>query len=371
MKFLTLEKETFGMDISDQSLKIIKLKKKGKFFSLASFNEIEIKPGIIAKGVIQDEDSLVKIIKAACQNVQGEKLKTNYVIASLPEEKSFSQVIQMPKMKNEELKSAVIFEAENYIPLPISEVYLDFQAIEPVYNHLNHLDVLIVAMPKKIVNSYVACLKKAGLIPLALEIESEAIARALVKNEISMSPVILIDFGKNSTDFIIFAGRSIQFTTSIPVSSSQLTSAIAKSFDVDIKKADKIKTKFDLISSSKDARSEKTYEAISPILEELVEHIKKYLNFYQDHTSHEHLSSNQKVQKIFICGGGAELKGLPEFLSEKLKTPVEVGDFWVNFSIKKSDSAFHQKSLSFITALGLALRGIHTADNRASSQPYN
>jgi len=93
------------------------------------------------------------------------------------------QVIQMPKMDEEELRLAVPLEAENHIPMPISEVYLDFQVIPPIKDYFNHIEVLIVAMPKKIVDSYVSCFKKAGLIPLILEAESEAIARALVKKE--------------------------------------------------------------------------------------------------------------------------------------------------------------------------------------------
>ena len=205
MKFLSLEKEAFGLDISDLSLKIIKLKKKKHSFSVASFNQIPIAPGIIERGVIKNEDALVKIIQAACKKVKGKKLTTKYVVASLPEERSFLQVIQMPIMKEEELILAVPFEAENYIPLPMSEVYLDFKVIQPIENHLNHLDVLLVAMPKKIVNAYAVCLKKAGLVPLVFEIESEAITRALIKDEISNAPVALIDLGTNGTDFIIFA----------------------------------------------------------------------------------------------------------------------------------------------------------------------
>ncbi len=358
MKFLTLEKEAFGLDISDLSLKIIKLKKRGELFSLVSSYEMEIKAGIIEKGVVQDEDALAKIIKVACKEVVGEKLNTKYVIASLPEEKSFLQVIQMPKMDETELKSAILFEAENYIPLPMSEVYLDFQTIRPIKDHLNHLDVLIVAMPKKIVNSYVASIKKAGLIPIALEVESEAIVRALVKNETSNSPMVLIDFGRNSTDFIIFAGRSIQFTCSIPVSSEQLTVAISTSLEIDLKKAERLKIKYTLSDINNNARSKKILEAMNPILNDLVAQIKKYLNFYQDHTSHEHISSDERIQKILMCGGGANLAGLPKLLSEKLGIPVELSDFWINFSPTRKNKHMYQNYLSFATALGLALRGI-------------
>lgn len=358
MEFLTLEKEAFGLDISDLSLKIVKLTNKKGFFRLASFGKMDIDPGIIEKGVIQDEDALAKIIKVACRKVKGKRLNTRYVVASLPEEKSFLQVIQMPRMEEKELESAIRFEAENYIPLPIGEVYLDFHAIAPIKDHLNHLDVLIAALPKKIINSYVSCFKKAGLIPIALEVESQAIARALIKNEITDYPLALIDFGKSSTDFIVFAGRSIQFTYSIPTSSEQLTAAISKALDVNFEKAEKIKMGYDLINPKADARSNKITQAVTPILADLATQIKKYINFYQDHAAHEHLAYDKKIEKIILCGGGANLKGLPEFFSENLSIPVELGDFWVNFSSKKINHAINSDPLSFVTALGLALREI-------------
>ena len=182
--FLTLKPEAFGLDISDLSLKIVKLKKKKNLLSLASFGEMEITPGIIEGGEVKKEEELAKVIKEAISKVKGEKIKTKYVVCSLPEEKAFLQIIQMPLMKEEELKKAIYFEVENYIPLPIGQVYLDYQIVKPVLNHLDHFDVLIVALPKKIVDSYLSSLKKANLWPVVLEIESQAIARALIKNEV-------------------------------------------------------------------------------------------------------------------------------------------------------------------------------------------
>ena len=189
-EFLTLKPGSFGLDISDLSLKIIKLKRKGKFFDLASFGEEEIKPGIIKEGEIKNEEKLAEIIKGAIKKVKGEKIRTKYVIVSLPEEKAFLQVIQMPRMSEEDLKSAVVYEAENYIPLPIEQVYLDSQIVPPVYDHLDHFDVLIAALPKKTVDPYLSSLKSAGLKPKALEIESLAVARALIKSEVTSFPVL-------------------------------------------------------------------------------------------------------------------------------------------------------------------------------------
>lgn len=361
LEFLSLKQQAFGLDISDLSLKIVKLKRRGQFFDLASFGEAQIKPGIVKKGEIRDQDKLAEIIKKTMREVKGEKLGTRNAIVSLSEEKAFLQVIQMPWLSEEDLKSAVIFEAENHIPLPIEEVYLDYQVVPPLYNHLDHLDVLIAAFPQKIVDSYLTCLKKANIKPIVLEVESLAISRALIKDETTTQPVLLIDFGANRSVFIIFSGHSVRFTFSIPVSPQSFTEALSQAMKIDLIKAEKLKIKYGL-----EGRSTKTgqevFESLIPALTDLIEQIKKYLDYYQTHVSHEHLPPNGKgIERILICGDGARLKGLADFLSSQLKIPVEIGNPWVNLiseSKKEALGLSFEKSLSCATAIGLALRGI-------------
>ena len=359
-KILSLENEVFGLDINDLSVKVAKLKKKHKGFVLVSSNEVRVSPGVMDNGIIKKEANLIKNIKDAYETAKGEKIKTKYVVVALPEEKSFLQVIQMPKMTDEELKLAVPFEAENYIPMPSEDVYLDFQVIPQVKDYLNYYEVLIVATPKKIVDSYISCIKKAGLIPVALETESGAISRALVKQEANSSLLILIDFGENHTNLVIYSGRSIRFTCSIPISSQMLTEAIAESLKVGFHEADKLKIEYGLLGKKHDAsslaRAEKVSQIITPILEDLMDQIKKYINFYRGHSSYEYLIPGGKQEKILLCGGGAELKGLIEFMSKKMEIPVELGDPMVNFSQKKQDCIIKKDLVSFATAIGLALR---------------
>ncbi|PIP24173.1 MAG: hypothetical protein COS25_02400 [Candidatus Nealsonbacteria bacterium CG02_land_8_20_14_3_00_37_10] len=361
LEFLSLKQQAFGLDISDLSLKIVKFKKKGQFFDLASFGEAQIEPGIVKKGEIRDQDKLAEIIKKTMREVKGEKLGTRNAIVSLSEEKAFLQVIQMPRLLEEDLKSAVIFEAENHIPLPIEEVYLDYQVVPPLYNHLDHLDVLIAAFPQKIVDSYLTCLKKANIKPIVLEVESLAISRALIKDETTTQPVLLIDFGANRSVFIIFSGHSVRFTFSIPVSPQSFTEALSQAMKIDLIKAEKLKIKYGLEGKSTKTGQE-VFESLIPALTDLIEQIKKYLDYYQTHVSHEHLPPNGKgIERILICGNGARLKGLADFLSSQLKIPVEIGNPWVNLiseSKKEALGLSFEKSLSYATAIGLALRGI-------------
>jgi type IV pilus assembly protein PilM len=320
MKFLDLKYDAFGIDINDSSVKIIKLEKTQGKFSMASFGRQDLNSGIVESGVINNEKELSKSIRVACNNVKGKKLKTKYAVISLPEEESFLQVIQMPKMSRGELKSAVLFEAENYIPLPIDQVYLDFQIITPLKDGLDHLDVLVAATPKKVVDSYVLCAQSAGLTPICAEVESLAIARALVKNETSENPIVLIDIGKNNIGFMVFSGCSMRFTYSIPISPEKFTK--------------------------------------QAVLKELSEQIKKYINFYQEHASHEHIPSNGEIKSILLTGGGSNYKNLTNFITKETGIQTEIGNVLVNLPTLKNVNP-EINLPSFACAIGLALGGIN------------
>lgn len=373
--FLSLKKDPFALDISELSFKIIKLKKDRKKIRLASFGEFVIPSGIIEDGEIKNEDSLSNIIRGSIKKTKGEKIKTKYVAVSLPEQKSFLQVIKLPKMTKQELNKAVKFEAENYIPLPLDEVYLDFQIIKSLKKDASHYNILIAALPKKIIDSYVSSIKKAGLIPVTLEIESQAISRALIKGKISQEPVLLIDLGATRTSVIIFSGSTVCFTTSIPISSQDFTKIIAKKLKVDLEKAEKLKRNFGLevcqkITLRKKVKSikfEKEFvedkrilESLAPLIINLTKEIKKYLNYCETHNIYNF--NNNHIKNIILCGGGANLKGLDKVLSLELGIPTVVGNPWANVfaeDYKEMKNLSYEKSLSYTTAIGLALRNIN------------
>lgn len=366
-KFLDLKTEMFAVDISDCAIKVLKLKKKHNFFKVEFLNEIEIQPGVVDGGVIKNEEVLTGLIKKSLTTLPGKKIRLKDVIISLPEEKSFLEVIQMPQMSREELKTAVLYQAENYIPLPIDQVYLDFKIIDTNLQNNDHLDVLLIAMPKIIIDSYLLCFKKADLNPVVLEVESQAIVRALVKNESSTTPLILVNYGKKNSNIIIFSGKSIKFTSSVTASSNQITEAIAKALNISEEQAEKIKLNYSLLKKDENEESKKIYNIIYPVLTELVVQIKKYLTFYNDHNFHEHnndLVDNKSNGKIILSGGGSNLKGLAEFISKEILIKTEIGDVFSNLNLKENNffPISKEKKSSFCTVIGLAIRGAEKYD---------
>jgi len=361
LDIFNLKERAFGLDISDKSVKIINLKQKKDCLLLGSYGEKAIPLGVVDAGIIKNEEALTRSIKEVCKNIKGDKLNARMVVASLPEEKSFLQVIQMPKINDDDLPKAVRYEAVNYIPMPIDEMCLDFNVVKPLFNHLNHIDILLVAFPKDIVQSYVGAIRGAGLIPVALEVESQAITRAITQNDLAAMPVLIIELGATRTSFIIHSGYSVRFTSSISLSAGRFTEIIANSINVDLESAEKLKTEYGLMNHS-NKYGKLIFESLTPQLHELVDQIKSHIRYYQSHSDHEHLLTNgQGISKIVLCGGGANLLGLVEYLNRELLIPVEIGNPWVNI-LKDNPinipELSYKESIGYVTALGLALRGI-------------
>jgi len=351
----TQKYNAFGLDISDLSLKIAKLERKGGL-KLVSFGGVDIPPKMIEGGEVKDEKTLSEIIKKCLAGVKGKKIKTKNVILSLPEEKSFLDILQIPSVKKEDLEGTVRFEAGNHIPIALEETYFDFEEILSDSKDKKYIEVLVAAVPKNIVDSYSNSLRMANLKPLVLEVESLAITRALIEKGISSLPLLIIDFGQTRTSFIIFAGKNLRFTSTIPISSQSLTESIARSLKIDLKEAERLKLKYGLEDKKE------LFEAMVPPLTDLIEQIRTHLDYYHSHIPQDRINADGKeLEKILLCGGGANLKGFVEFLTSQLRIPVQFGNPWVNIlrkPLKEIPELPFEQSLAYTTALGLALRGI-------------
>ncbi len=346
----------FGLDLSDLSIKLALLKKSSGKISLASFGREEIEEGIIESGAIKKEQELILLIKEAVAKARGERIKTKYCVVSLPETESYIRVIQLPKIKKEEISEAIKWELEANIPVAISDVYYDWQLVGGQNNLSSYYEILIGALPKALVDPYLLVIKKAGLCPLAFEIESIATARSLVKEGINES-IMIVDMGAKRTSVIVYAGGAVCLTTSLAISNNLLIDDIAKALKITFAKAKTAKFKIGLDPAKEKG---KVAQAMEPRLMELASEINKYLDYCQTTQLAKGMSGLQ-ISKILLCGGGANLKGLAAFLSSQIKIKIEIGNPWINIFGDAPDKVPElpfDESLSYATALGLALRGV-------------
>lgn len=348
-------KPAFGLDIGDLSLKIVQFRKAGMNFILSGFLKEEMPEGLIHRGEVQDEEKLVRVIRQSLSKVKGGLLQSNQVICNLPEEKVFLRIIQLPRMKKEELQEAVKWEAEAHIPLGLNEAYLSWQIIKPIFNHLDHIDVLVAAAPRRLIESYVSFLKKSGLRPAVLEPESTAMVRSLFKSD-DLRPTVIVDLGMTGANFVIFSASAIRFTSRISaVSGQSFVQAIAERLKVSQAKANQLKVRAGL---DKTKEKGEVYQAILPLINDLARQIKEYISFYHNHATHIH-GPDGAVGKVLLCGGDSLLINLMPCLQEQLKLPIEMANPFINIPHCSGINLTERESLSSAVAIGLALRGFY------------
>ena len=346
--FVSKSQPAFGLDVSSGSIKIMEFAKTRSGLGVKAYGSAPLPKGVIIGDAITDHATFQHMVTGLLQKPQFGKVGTRHVVTNLPETKSFVRVIQIPKMSEAEAEGAVPFEAENFIPLPIDQVYLDWQKVSDAGDKMN---ILIIASPKEFVDLHLSALEKCGLVPVALEVESQSCQRCLVAPD-SQETSLIVDMSEMRSSLIMVETGALQFTSTIPIAGSSLTEALARALGVSTAKAELIKQKVGLDNTAEYPNVRTT---LMPVLNNFVEEIKNILRFHNEH-------STSTVAKIILTGGTSMLKGLPDYLQASLADvpglKVELGNPWLNVPGSKTGALDPGLSQSYSTAIGLALRGI-------------
>lgn len=346
MSFLNTTEVAFGLDISDRNLRMIQLEKSAKKIKVQLYNEIKLPPDCIINGEIKQPkvflDSLNKMIKTRI----GHGKLSDEVISVLPEEKTFFKILNMPLISEDEIMGKIKELLPQDIPVDFNDVYLDHQIIE---KNDNGLMILVGVAPKNIIESYVDILARANLIPTVLEIESAPISRILLEKSSEQKPQIIIDIGAHRTGLFLY-DKTIKFTVSLPISGNNITQHIVDTLEIKWDEAERAKI---LCGLDKTKCHGALLEIFSDVISELNDKITKAINFYS-----YNFPDTKNIERILLCGGGANFIDIASVLQAKLKIPVVISNPW-ELIVNPDQSFFNnERSQSFITALGLGLRGL-------------
>lgn len=300
MNFFRLCPPAFGLNITDTEFQAIQLKKIKTGFALSGFFSQNIEKGIIKDGEILQQDIFCQEIKKITKK---SAITASNVIFSIPEFKTFLKIIDIPiNLSQKETAEAVKWETEAGIPVPIEEVYIDWKEI-PEYSNNEIKKVFLASAPKNLIDSYAETLRNAGFNPIAAEMESIALARVSIKEQISGEKAFLIiNTNKTGSIFVIVYKNAVQF------------SSINIRIDLDF------------------------------ILDEAA----RALEFAK-----EHIIKSENID-VIISGGKDNPQNFPRIISEKLKTPILEIDPWIK--IKKSKNQEKLSLTNSLITLGLAER---------------
>jgi len=355
-KIFSNSSSIFGLDLSDLSVKLIKFEKDGAEEKIVSYGSVALPVGAVSDGEIKKKDQVAGAIKKLVEISGPKKIKTKKVICSLPETKAFLRIITIPKMNDSEISEAVKWEMEANIPLPLEQVYYDWQMVtEALTAEKNKINLLVVAVSRATVDDAIEVVELAGLEVVGLEIESIAQTRSLLSPGDYNKTVLIVDIGDRRTSFSIAKEGVPCFTSSVPLCGQSLSDVISRGMSVSFEEAEKIKFNHGIGCDSKD---DALFKLVQPILENFSQEIERSINFYLSG-----LGYSKNIDKIIICGGGANTKGIVPYLSKKLGREIELGSPWSNVNLgKKLPIIEKNQSLQYSTAIGLALKGLQYED---------
>lgn len=303
---LGLKKPIFGLDIGYQTLKVMQLTSDRPGARVSGAAEIAIDPKTLTKEGIKDKNKVAEAIHRAMQNAKPHPITAKMVSSALPESLVFTKSIDLPKMSEEEINKNIPFQAGEFFPIPPSEMYMDWQIVGDLPGK-NQVDVLVVAAPKVIVNSFAEVIKLAGLELSSLETKPVADVRALVLPS-DPGPYLIIDIGAKTSSILCFDQQTIKMTSTVSAGGDDFT------------------TNF------------------QPNIDNLASEVVHLVKYYQNRIGQATI-----FRKIILAGGGANVPHAAEALEKATRVKTEIG--WPVIKTK----TYNPK---FATVIGLAIKRI-------------
>lgn len=376
--------EAVGLEIGTNALKVVDIK-AGSPPSLNAVAMRPMPPGLIQEDQVVDPQGLADEIKALFEDAG---ITKKFVVTAVGNRQAITRNIHVPKMTRAELDEAIKWEAERYIPFPIDEVVLDFYVLDALdeVEEGGQLEVVIAAARIDLVTQQVDYLKLAGLEPVVIDIKPFSLLRSLRGsllgehlNKTTLTGTsyteageigVVLEIAASNTTITLVRGERVLMNRNIGVSGDDFTAAIQRSFGLDFDTAEEVKLDYGTATIPTedeeellnfDAKREqfspsRVYEALRPVLVDLTTEIRRSLEFFRVQ------AGDANISRVFVTGGGAKLRGLPEAIGDALGFRVELGDPWLTVTVdpNKFDTQYLVKAgPEFAVPLGLALRGIN------------
>ncbi len=331
-----------GLDIGTKTIKIVELAKEGNSFKLNGSGVVGYKG--ITPGNFKEEKDLLELAQVIKKLHKEARISSKDITIALPEEKIFTRVIDFPLLTDQEISSAIKWEAEQYIPIPIAEAIVQHQIISRIEKGTpSGVKVLLVAVSRNLVEIYVKLLQSVNLNTVKVDTELLSLTRVFAPND---KTSLIIDFGASSTDIAICNKGILSFSRSIPTAGEAFSRAVAQKLNVTPQQAEEYKKAYGLSSKLE----EKIKGALDPVIRSVSDEIKKAIFYYQSEEKGEMPSS------VILSGGSSGMPEVVTYLSKMLGLEIVVGNPFAKVSL----STDAQKVLApyaplYSIAVGLAM----------------
>lgn len=352
-------KDFVGLDIGSHAVKLVRLR-RSKTWTIAAAASAELRPDAIVEGRIMNFDAVIEAVRSLVTETNSFGLECALSVAG---SSVILKRLSLPEMTRQELDESLLWEAEQYIPFDIKDVFVDAVIMEPRAGQ-GQMDVLMAAAKKDIVNEYFSVAAEAGLKPVAVEPGIINLLNLFKMNYPSYSlrgspAVVIIDVGANSTNVGILAGGSAAFTRDIGTGSAVLTMELQRHFNIGWEDAERFKKDAedpDKVNDPDFDHVKDTDKVAERVMGQLITEIQRSLDFYVA------TSIKADISRIFLTGGGSVNHHLIRELERRMEAPVELFNPVKNLGTNPEEFPKEDGS-SWALAIGLAVYGLETENS--------
>lgn len=341
-KLFYKSKPLIGLDISQTGIKVMAIDPKR--WRVLGYGSLDLDPAKVQASFDHSEDTYLaeNITALLNKNIVGQ-VDSDHVVVGLPTGKTFSRTFTMPASEEKHIQSAVEIEVDQYIPIPLSSLYLDYEVIERTKDTIT---VIMSAVPRLLVDACLAATRSAGLLPLLAEPSINAVARVLGTTEEGHLSTLIVDIGAASTDIAVLDGGVIRVTGSVGIGGNTFTLDIAKKLGVALEQAHQYKV---LSGLGPGPRQAKISGALQPSLGRISSEIRKVIRYYN-----ERLATDRKIEQVIVVGGGANVPGIGDYFTNELIMPARVAVPWQKLDFGTLQEPNKQFRPRYIAVAGLA-----------------
>jgi type IV pilus assembly protein PilM len=342
-----------GVDIGTTSIKIVEVEQGKLKPKISNYAILESRGSLLRTNAVFQSSNLKlferEIIELLKEVIKKIKPTTNRAIASIPVFSAFTTVLKFPEMPEKELKQALLFQAKQYVPLPLEEVAFDWQKIGEYEDEkgFKFQAILLIAIPKDLIKRYQKVFKEAGLKLLALEIEPLSLIRSAIAGD--KTPTIIVDIGSQITSISLVENAQLKFISQTDFAGASLTHTVASALNINPLRAEEIKRERGILGQGADYELSKVMiSTLSFIVNEIKRAEFDYnINF----------AKSFNAERIILSGGGANLLGINLYFQKQLNKPTFNVEPLLQFEYNE-DILPLVKELNPLLAvsLGLALR---------------
>lgn len=353
-----------GIDIGSSSIKVALLGKEEEKVVLKNYGEIALGP---RAGVAVGQATNLppeKVAEALRDLLKEAGIVANHTLIAIPFSASLLAVVELPDVGDKELNSMVPLEARRYIPVPITEVSLDWWVlprrkteVKPVAMEgtapektIGKIEVIIAAIQNEVIKKYES-IKRDAQIPgeaSHFEIEIFSTLRAVVGRD--LSPILVIDIGAGSTKLALVDEGVVRGSHVISMGGQDISLGLARSQGIPFDKAEEIKCRVGIVGDAEG-------RDVSAVAELILANVMNESARFAENYEHKH---NTKIEKIILVGGGARLKGIEKIVAQNFKNvPISIGDPFSRVDAPAFlASTIKEISPNFAVAVGIALKGL-------------